>query len=161
MHASGHSIHDARDAAVALRPLAGGLASGLFGAGLVGAALLAAAILPLSTAYSVGEALGYETALDDKLREAPVFYGAYAVVVVLAGALVLLPGAPLIPILFLTQALNAILLLPLLVFAYAVSRDTEIMGDYVSGPVGRAATLLVIAALAVCVGALLVFSIMG
>ena len=74
LHASGDSIVDARDAAAALEPLAGGLASALFGAGLVGAAMLAASVLPLSTAYSVAEALGREATLDDSFGEAPVFY---------------------------------------------------------------------------------------
>ena len=71
LHAQGRSIDDAADAAAALEPLAGKLASLLFGAGLLGAALLAASILPLSTAYSVSEALGREAALDDPVREAP------------------------------------------------------------------------------------------
>ena len=67
LHASGRRIHDAADAARALEPLAGGLASTLFAAGLLGAALLAASILPLSTAYSVAEALGVEGRVDDPL----------------------------------------------------------------------------------------------
>ena len=86
LHASGRSIEDAGDAADALAPLAGDLASVLFGAGLLGASLLAASILPLSTAYSVSEALGDESAVDDSLAQAPVFYGSYGVVVTLAAA---------------------------------------------------------------------------
>jgi NRAMP (natural resistance-associated macrophage protein)-like metal ion transporter len=154
LHASGHSIVDARDAAVALRPLAGSFASALFGAGLVGAALLAASILPLSTAYSVSEALGYEASLDDSFQEAPVFYSTFGVVVVSSVAFVLIPGAPLVPILFLSQALNAVLLLPLLIFVYGIVRDRETMGDYASGRLGSAAALIVIALLALCVTAL-------
>lgn len=114
LHAGGRSIDDARDAATALEPLAGSLAAALFGVGLLGAALLAASVVPLSTAYSVSEAAGRPGRLDDSCRKAPVFYGTYAGVTIVAAGLVLVPGAPLIDILYLTQALNAIVLVPLL-----------------------------------------------
>ncbi|MGE5636744.1 MAG: Nramp family divalent metal transporter [Nocardioidaceae bacterium] len=159
LHADGRSIDTARDAALALEPLAGDLAATLFGAGLLGAALLAAAILPLATAYSVTDLLGYEAALDDPLREAPVFYASYAVVVVLAGGLVLLPGAPLVPILFLTQALNAVLLLPLMVLMHRIARDRQLMGEQVNGRFATAAQLASLALVAACVAALLAFSV--
>jgi Mn2+/Fe2+ NRAMP family transporter len=74
LHAHGRHINDASDAAVALRPLAGASAQTLFGLGLIGAALLAAAVVPLSTAYSVAEAFGKRCDLNDKFREAPIFY---------------------------------------------------------------------------------------
>ncbi|HET8758632.1 MAG TPA: divalent metal cation transporter [Solirubrobacteraceae bacterium] len=133
LHATGTSIDDAGDAAVALEPLAGSGASLLFGAGLLGAALLAASILPLSTAYSVGEALGFEAGLDDSFREARTFYCTYGAIVVIAVAVVLIPGAPLVPILFLTQALNAVLLPPLLVLVARMARDEQLMGHHRSG----------------------------
>ena len=116
LHANGVEVDDARDAALALEPLAGHIAATLFGLGLLGAALLAAAIVPLSTAYSVSETLGRKADLNDTFEEARPFYLSYAVVVVIAAVLVLIPGAPLIPILFLSQALNAVLLLVLLPF---------------------------------------------
>jgi Mn2+/Fe2+ NRAMP family transporter len=159
LHASGHSIVDARDAAVALRPLAGSFASALFGAGLVGAALLAASILPLSSAYSVSEALGYEARLDDSFHEAPVFYSTFGVVVVTSVGFVLVPGAPLVPILYLSQALNAVLLLPLLIFVYGIVRDRETMGKHATGRFSSAAALTVIALLTLCVTALGVLSV--
>jgi Mn2+/Fe2+ NRAMP family transporter len=109
----------------------------LFGAGLLGAALLAAAILPLSTAYSVSEATGHEAALDDSLREAPFFYAAYCLIVTVGAGIVLIPGAPLVGILFGTQILNAILLVPLLVVLIRIGRNAEIMGRYRNGPVGH------------------------
>jgi Mn2+/Fe2+ NRAMP family transporter len=133
LHADGRSIETASDAAVALEPLAGRFASLLFGAGLLGAALLAASILPLSTAYSVSEFLGYEAALDDSPREAPFFYGSYVLIVVLAVGVVLTAGGALIPILYLTQALNAILLPPLLVMMWRIGRDPAVMGDLATG----------------------------
>ena len=133
LHAAGNSINEAKDAAMALEPLAGGLASTLFGVGLVGAALLAASILPLSTAYSVCESVGVEASLDDRPREAPVFYGTYGLVTIVAVAIVLVPGAALVPILFLSQVLNAILLLPLMVLILAAARDRALMGELVIG----------------------------
>jgi len=160
LHVSGRSIDDARDAATALEPLAGDLAALLFGAGLVGAAFLAASVLPLSTAYSVGEALGREAALDDAFTEEPIFYCTYGAVVTTAAALVLIPGAPLVPILFLTQALNAVLLLPLLVLLVRMSRDLEMMGAHRSSRAGAAAQVVTIAMISLCVSVLLVLTVL-
>jgi len=161
LHATGRSIGDAADAALALEPVAGGLASTLFGVGLVGSALLAASILPMSTAYSVSEVLGTEAALDDRVRDAPVFYGTFGAVTLVAAALVLIPGAPLVQILYLTQALNAVLLLPLLVLIVGICRDRRIMGEHALGPRGMGIVSITIALLAVCVGALGVVSVAG
>ena len=161
LHVSGTSISDAGDAAGALEPLAGRLAALLFGAGLLGAALLAASILPLSTAYSVSEALGVEAALDDPVGEARVFYGVYGIVVVVAVAIVLVPSVPLVPILFGTQALNAVLLVPLLVFVERLARDRELLGPHVSGPLGVAAAIGALVLVTLCVAALLVLSVAG
>jgi Mn2+/Fe2+ NRAMP family transporter len=161
LHPAGRSIDDARDAAQGLEPLAGQFASVLFGAGLLGAALLAASVLPLSTAYSVTDMLGSEGMLDDPLEEAPAFYATYAGTVVLAVTLVLLPGAPLIPILYLTQALNAILLLPLLVLIYGIARDPDLMGEHVSAGWETWAELATIALVTISVALLAVFSLAG
>jgi NRAMP (natural resistance-associated macrophage protein)-like metal ion transporter len=151
LHADGRSIESASDAAAALKPLAGNLAATLFGAGLLGAALLAASILPLSTAYSVAETAGTESALDDPLPKAKLFYGTYAAVVVVAVAIVLIPGAPLIRILFLSQALNAILLLPILVFIIGITRDREMMGDLATGRRGNVLAVGALVLIAACV----------
>jgi Mn2+/Fe2+ NRAMP family transporter len=154
LHAHGQHIHDARDAAVALRPLAGSAATTLFGLGLVGAALLAAAIVPLSTAYSVAESFDHRCDLNDTLREAPLFYGSYGACALIAVTLVLIPGAPLIPILFLSQALNAVLLLAILPFLRALARDPQVMGEYRIGRGTSLATAVVIGLVAVSVAAL-------
>jgi NRAMP (natural resistance-associated macrophage protein)-like metal ion transporter len=159
LHSQGRTIHDAGDAAVALEPLAGSLAATMFGAGLVGAGLLAASILPLSTAYSVSETLGYEAALDDRFSDARLFYVTYGVVVVLAVSIVLIPSAPLVPILFLSQALNAVLLLPLLALIYGIVRDPVLMGDHATDRREAVAVLGAIVLLAACVIALAVLSI--
>jgi Mn2+/Fe2+ NRAMP family transporter len=159
LHPRGVSINDAADAARALEPLAGSLASTLFAVGLIGAAILAASILPLSTAYSVSEFVGRESALDDRLREAPLFYGAYGVIVTLGAALILIPGAPLVSILVLTQILNAVLLLPLLAFMYGVARNPAFMGDHVASRPAAVGYLVAIALIAVCVASLAVLSL--
>jgi NRAMP (natural resistance-associated macrophage protein)-like metal ion transporter len=159
LHRSGIEIDDARDAARALGPLAGSAASALFAVALVGAALLAASVLPLSTAYSVCEAFGQEDALDDTPREAPVFYSTYVGIVLIAVVLVLIPGAPLIPILFLTQALNAVLLLVILPFLRALGRDRELMGDHALGRWGSLATAVVIGLIGVSVATLAVLTV--
>jgi NRAMP (natural resistance-associated macrophage protein)-like metal ion transporter len=159
LHAHGQHIHDARDAAVALRPLAGSAATTLFGLGLVGAALLAAAIVPLSTAYSVAESFDRKCDLNDTFSQAPVFYSAYGACALVAVTLVLIPGAPLIPILFLSQALNAVLLLAILPFLRALARDPQVMGDYRIGRATSIATAAVIALVAVSVAALAVLTV--
>jgi len=154
LHVNGVTINEAADAAAALEPLAGRLASALFGIGLVGAALLAAFILPLSTAYSVAEFFGVEGALDDTWHEAPMFYGAYLVLLGLAAGVILIPGAPLVPILVLSQVLNAVLLLPLLGFMYVIAKDRRIMGALSAGRSVRAMYLVCIAFIGLCIGAL-------
>ena len=159
LHAQGRSIADAADAAVALRPLAGDLASTLFAVGLLGAAVLAAAVLPLSTAYSVSEVLGHEAALDDHLSEAPWFYGTYGVVMAVSVVVVLIPGAPLISILYASQVLNAVLLLPLLVLVRRLAGDADLMGAYRSGRLGSAISGAAIAGIALCIGAMAVLSL--
>lgn len=158
LHRNGQSVETARDAAEALRPLAGGLASTLFGVGLVGAALMAASILPLSTAYSVCEGLGVEAALDDPPREAPLFYGTFAAVTALAAAIVLIPGAGLVSILYLTQVLNAILLLPLLIMVLGVARDRGLMGELTIGRAGTCAAVASIGLVAASLAGLLVLA---
>ena len=149
LHATGRSIEDARDAAVALEPLAGAWSARLFGAGLLGAALLAVAIVPLSTAYSVAETFGTESRLDDSFREARIFYATYLGTMAVAAGIVLIPSVPLVPVLYLSQALNAILLVPLLIVLNRLSGDTKLMGEHASTPAVRvlawSATLVLLA----------------
>jgi len=150
---------DAGDAAKALEPLAGSAAATLFALGFLGAALLAAAIVPLSTAYSISEALGRKADLDDSFSEAPSFYVSFAAVTAVAAALVLIPGVSLVPVLFLTQALNAVLLLAMLPFLRRLGADRELMGEHALGSAGRLATGLALAAIVVSVLALAVLTI--
>ena len=127
--------------------------------GLIGAAILAASILPLSTSYSVCEFVGTESAVDDHFAEAKLFYLAYAVTTAVAVIAVLIPGAPLIVILVLTQALNAILLLPLLTLMYGMARDRELLGEHVASRKQGAVYLVTIGFIGVCVAGLAVLSV--
>lgn len=152
------NITDAAQAAAALKPLAGTLAKDLFAVGLIGAALLAASILPLSTAYSVSDLTGRPAALDDGYTEAPLFYGTFAAITVIAAGLILLPGAPLLKILVLTQVLNAVLLLPLLFYMFGIARDTRLMGEYRATARMQGVYLAIIAMVAICVGCMIWFT---
>ena len=158
LHARHQTITSASDAASALEPLAGRFASALFAVGIIGAALLAAAVLPLSTAYSVCDFTGHEGALDDGFARAPLFYSTFAICAVLSAGAVLLPGVSLVPVLVLTQVLNAVLLLPLLLVMYRLARDPEVMGDKAVGGTGLL-YVITIGLVGACVGGLLVLSL--
>jgi NRAMP (natural resistance-associated macrophage protein)-like metal ion transporter len=153
-------IKDASNAAVALAPLAGHLASTLFAVGLVGAGLLAAAILPLATSYSVSESFGKAGRIDGTLRTDPIFFSTYIAMTAIASAIVLIPGAPLVPILFLTQAVNAVMLLPFLAMITHLSRDEQLMGELRIGRVSAGAAWATTVLIAVAVVALGVFSVL-
>jgi NRAMP (natural resistance-associated macrophage protein)-like metal ion transporter len=154
LHVQGIDVKDAGDAARALEPLAGDTAATLFGLGFLGAALLAAAIVPLSTAYSISETFGRRADIDDSFGEARAFYLSFGAVIVVAATVVLIPGASLIPILFLTQALNAVLLLVLLPFIRSLAKDRELMGDHALGRADRWVTGIALALVAASVLAL-------
>ena len=158
LNKNGIQINDAADAAKALEPLAGTLAKELFAIGLIGAALLAASILPLSTAYSVSDLTGRPAALDDSPSEAPLFYATFGVITTVSAILILIPGAPLIKILVLTQILNAVLLLPLLIYMYGISKDERLMGEFVSTRTMRIIYGLIITIVAIAVSCMLWFT---
>lgn len=156
LHRDGRSITDAADAALALQPLAGELASTLFGIGLIGAAVLAASILPLSTAYSVCEYAGAEAALNDPFRAARTFYVTFGLVTVLGAVVVMLPGTPLVTILVATQVLNAVLLVPLLGAIIGIARDADLMGEF---RLGMKATVAYCATAAVVLGCVVALAV--
>jgi NRAMP (natural resistance-associated macrophage protein)-like metal ion transporter len=130
--AGGH-IETAKDAALALRPLAGRYASALFAFGLFNASVFAASILPLSTTYYVCEAFGWESGIDKRRDEAPQFYVLYAAMIVLGAGLVLLPNLPLLKIMLLSQTANGVLLPFILVFMLLLAGDERLMGRYRNG----------------------------
>lgn len=124
------SIESAKDAALALEPLAGKYASMLFAFGLLGASMLAAFILPLSTAYAICEAFGFEHGISKSYQEAPVFFGLYTALIVIGAALVLWPGLSLYHVMLTSQVVNGILLPPILIFMVLIASDKSIMGKY-------------------------------
>jgi NRAMP (natural resistance-associated macrophage protein)-like metal ion transporter len=140
IHATGGRINDAADAAAGLEPLAGRFAADLFALGLLNASLLAAGVLPLATSYAVCEAFGFELGLDNAIRDAPVFYGVFIGAIIVGAGIVLLPGVSLVPILFLTSAVNGVLLAPILIFLMLLANDRELMGDRRNGRVGNVVT---------------------
>jgi Mn2+/Fe2+ NRAMP family transporter len=135
LYAAGQrDISDAADAALALKPLAGHYAFLLFGAGLFNASLFAASILPLSTAYTVCEGLGFESGLDRKFSEAPVFYWLYTVLVGAgATAVLFIPDRLLVRVSVLSQVLNGVLLPPVLIYMLLLINKPRLMGKYVNG----------------------------
>jgi Mn2+/Fe2+ NRAMP family transporter len=133
LYVSGHrNIVDAADAARALAPLAGRWAGMLFAFGLLNASLLAASILPLSTAHVICEGLGFEAGIDRKFREAPIFYWLYTILIVVGAGLILVPGAPLLRILVLSQVANGIWLPIVLIFMIKLINRRDLMGDQVN-----------------------------
>lgn len=130
LHANGVKLEDAADAAQALAPVAGQYAKYLFAIGLVGAAMLAMGVLPLATAYSVSEALGFEKGLSRSFREAPIFLGIFTVLILIGAVVALIPGIPQIRLLLLTQCINGLLLPILLTAILLLANNEEIMGDY-------------------------------
>jgi NRAMP (natural resistance-associated macrophage protein)-like metal ion transporter len=133
LYASGHhNIDSAADAAQALRPLAGDYAYLLFAAGLFNASLFAASILPISTAYAVCEGLGFESGLDKRFDEAPVFYWLYTLLIVLGAGVLLAPRVPLVYVSVLSQVANGIVLPFVLIFMLLLTNDPELMGEHVN-----------------------------
>src|SRR3989339_286297 len=130
---NGVKIESARDAAQALAPLAGDYASWLFAFGLLNASLFAASILPISTAYTICEAFGWESSLNRKFLEAPQFYGLYSLMIFLSAGIILLPDMPLIGIMYYSQVINGAILPVILVFMLLLVNDRKIMGKYVNG----------------------------
>ncbi len=132
------TINDASDVAAALQPLAGKYASLLFALGLLNAAIFTASILPLSTAYYVCEAFGFESGVNHRFGEAPIFYGLYLGLIVLGAGFVVIPGAPLLGVIFYSQVLNGALLPIVLVLMLLLINNRRIMGTYTNGLVFNA-----------------------
>jgi NRAMP (natural resistance-associated macrophage protein)-like metal ion transporter len=120
---TGRTIQDAADAAIALGPLVGPSATTLFAIGLFAAGLLGLGTVPLSSAYFACEAFGFERGLSFRWREAPLFYGLLMFFIAGAALLVVIPGLPLIQVMFLAQVVNGLLLPIILVFVMRLSRD--------------------------------------
>jgi Mn2+/Fe2+ NRAMP family transporter len=130
---AGIRIEGAEQAALALKPLAGKWAGTLFAFGLANASLFAASILPLATAYSICEGLGFEAGVDKSWSEAPQFNALYTGMILIGAGIILIPGVPLFPVLFLSQVLNGLLLPFVLVFMCLLVNRVDLMGEHVNG----------------------------
>jgi Mn2+/Fe2+ NRAMP family transporter len=132
LHPNGVTINVAKDAAVALKPLAGDLASQVFAFGLFVASVFSATILPLATAFYVSEAFGFEAGIDKTWDEAREFYTLYTGILVISAVIILIPNAPLIQISIWSQVINGILLPVVLVCMILLINNKKIMGTYVN-----------------------------
>ncbi len=137
-HSEHREITDVGEAARALAPFAGQFASLLFAIGLVNASLLSAAILPLATAYNICEGLGFESGVDKRFKEAPIFYGLYTVLIVCGAGVVLIPHLPLLKLILFSQVANGMLLPFVLIFMMKLINRPRIMGEYCNGWIGNA-----------------------
>ena len=128
-------IGTAKDAAMALKPLAGAMAAQIFAFGLFIAGVFSATILPVATAFYVCEAFGFEAGIDKKWSEAPQFYWLYTAIIVLGVIIILIPNAPLIAITLWSQIINGLLLPVVLVCMILLVNNKKIMGKHVNKPV--------------------------
>ena len=133
-HSDHPEITDVAQAAVALAPVAGKFASLLFAIGLVNASLLSAAILPLATSYNICEGLGFESGIDKRFSEAPIFYWLYTFLVFGGAAVVLIPGLPLLKLILYSQLANGILLPFVVVYMLLLVNRPRLMGTFKNKP---------------------------
>jgi NRAMP (natural resistance-associated macrophage protein)-like metal ion transporter len=151
----------AADYARALEPVVGDAAFILFGIGLFGASLLSGGVVPLSTAYTVTEAFGWERGVGHRLADAPAFFGIFTGLIVLGCVAVLIPGVPLVSMILLSQEINGLILAAILVFMMVLVNDRRIMGRYVNGPAINVIAGATVALLIALILLLLAFSIPG
>lgn len=134
LHTNGIVIETAEDAAQALEPFAGPYATWLFALGLLNASVFSAAILPLATAYALCEGFGWTTGVDRRFEDAPAFFIIYLSMIGLGAAVILVPGIPLVPIMYLSQTLNGLLLPFVLILVLRLVNDRDLMGVHVNTP---------------------------
>jgi NRAMP (natural resistance-associated macrophage protein)-like metal ion transporter len=151
----------AADYARALEPVVGNAAFILFGVGLFGASLLSGGVVPLSTAYTITEAFGWERGVGHRLAEAPAFFGIFTGLIVIGCLAVLIPGVPLVSMILLSQEINGLILAAILVFMLVLVNDRRIMGRHINGPVINVIAVATVALLIGLIGLLLVSSIPG
>ncbi|MHB9034065.1 MAG: NRAMP family divalent metal transporter, partial [Anaerolineae bacterium] len=144
---NGVHIETAKDAALSLAPLAGRYASTLFALGLLNASVFAAAILPLSTAYTVCEAFGFESSISRDWSQAPIFFSIYTAMIIVGAAVVLLPLKSLVQVMMFSQTLNGLLLPLILIVMQHLVNDRTLMGSYANGRVFNVIAWLTVAAL--------------
>ncbi len=140
----GIRIETAKEAALALKPLAGKYCFYLFAFGLLNASVFSACILPLSTAYSVCEGMGWEVGVNRRFKEAPQFYTLYTAILIICASLILLPNIKLIPIMLISQATNGILLPFVLIFMLLLVNNKRLMGEYTNSRIYNILTVITI-----------------
>jgi Mn2+/Fe2+ NRAMP family transporter len=153
-------LNSAKDAAEALRPVAGSASTALFGIGLLGASALAAAVVPLATAYAVSEAAGTERSVSRTFKEAPLFLGLFTVQVVIGAAVALVPGN-LIDLLINTQVLNGLIAPIILGFVLTLANRRSVLGNAVNGPVFRVVATVSVVTVAVLAFTVVVQQLLG
>lgn len=161
LHPAGIAIDSAADAAAALAPFAGQYAQALFAIGLVAASFLAACVLPLTTAFVVCEAFGWEAGVSFAWKEAPTFKGIFTVVIVVSAVVVLLPDINLLSVMLTAQLVNGIILPVLLAFMAIIAADKRIMGAYRSRLVSRVLVWGTVGVVAVLTVALFAMQLLG
>ena len=145
LNKNGIDIHDAKDAALALKPLVGNFAQFLFAFGLFCASMLGAFILPVATAYVICEAFGWEYGFNTTWKNGKFFYSFILISIILPALVVLIPGVSLINIMLHAQNVNGMLLPIILIFVMKIINNKKIMGEHVNGPLGNAVAWLTIA----------------
>ncbi len=147
LHVHNVRVESAKEAALGLGPLAGRHATALFAFGLLNASLFSAAILPLSTAYVVCEAFGWESGLDRSWREAPLFFSFYTALIVLGAGIILLPVRSLVQAMMASQTLNGVLLPVILIAMLRLINNRRLMGRSRNGPILNAVSWSIVVAL--------------
>ncbi len=158
---AGISIDSAADAAAALAPFAGPYAEALFAVGLIAASFLAACVLPLTTAFVICEAFGWEAGVSFKWREAPTFKSIFTFVIAFSAIVVLLPDVNLLAMMLTAQFVNGVILPILLAFMAIISADKRIMGAYRSRRVSKVLLWATVGMVAALTAVLLVMQVMG
>jgi NRAMP (natural resistance-associated macrophage protein)-like metal ion transporter len=143
LYKNGVRVNSAKEAALALEPLAGRYCYLLFALGLLNASVFAASILPLSTAYSVCEGMGWELGVNKRLREAPHFYFLYTFILAIGAVVILWPRAPLIPIMLISQVANGVLLPFVLIFMLKLINNKRLMGTHTNSRLYNFLTVVV------------------
>ena len=157
----GIEVESAEAAAAALEPFAGEYAKALFAIGLVAASLLAACVLPLTTAFVICEAFGWEAGVSFTWKEAPLFKGIFTFVIFVSAVVILIPNIDLMGIMLTAQFVNGVILPVLLVFMAIICTDKHVMGKYTVGKVTRALLYLTIVAVGILSIICLVMQVLG
>ena len=158
---AGITIESAKDAAMALEPLAGQNAKWLFAFGLFNASIFAASVLPLSTAYCICEGMGWNTGVDKRFEEAPQFFGLYTALIAIGAGVVLIPNFPLLKIMYFSQVGNGILLPFILIFMLLLINNKDLMGDFVNNRFLNIITWLTVVLIIALTVLMVVFSLLN